>query len=57
MKKRFPYVVLPSIPQKALFKDEEIRKVYLEQFLNKILSIKNWDSYEPFVLFFSDVVN
>ena len=57
MKKRFPYIVLPSIPQKALFKDEEIRKIYLEQFLNKILSIKNWDSYEPFVLFFSDVVN
>ena len=56
MKKKYPYLVLPAIPEKKLFKDEETRKIYLEQFLNKILTIQNLDNYEPFVLFFSDLV-
>lgn len=54
MKKKHPHLVFPSIPEKNMFKDVEERRKNLEMFVNKILTIKNWEEFPELRNFFSD---
>ena len=63
IKAKYPFFVLPAMPEKNYLnlinlnsdQQEELRKKELEIYINKILSIKDWDKIKEFKEVFSNV--